>query len=214
MRESIDTIISINIKVQFYMKTTFFILVFTVIAMTSFAQLKSDSSKHLTFKGVPINGTLAEYVLKMKKNGFIHKGTKDDIAILEGDFASYNKCIVGVSTIKQMDLVSKIAVLFPDLDTWSSLSSNYYDLKELLTEKYGKSSESVEKFQSYTPEDDGSKIIQVKLGACKYYTNYETEKGTIQLSIEHESVTRCFIKLVYFDKINSESLKKQALDDL
>ena len=196
------------------MKTIFTSLLFTLTVMNSFAQTKSDSSKHLTFKGVPIDGTLNEYVLKMKKSGFTHTGTKDGIALLKGDFASYKNCIVGVSTLKQKDLVSKIAVMFPDRDTWSSLSSNYFNLKELLTEKYGDLSESVEEFQSYTPEDDGSKMIQVNLGACKYYTTYETAKGTIQLSIEYDGVTRCFVKLAYFDKINSEAVKKQALDDL
>jgi hypothetical protein len=192
------------------------LLVFLFVAtfFTSFSQAKSDTSKHLTFKGVPIDGTLADYILKMKKSGFTHKGTKDGVAILEGDFASYKSCIVGVSTLKQKDLVSKIVVLFPDRETWSALSSNYFNLKELLTEKYGKPSESVEEFQSYTPDEDGSKLTQVQLGACKYYTTYETEKGSIQLTIEHDGITRCFIKLAYFDKLNGDTIKKQALDDL
>lgn len=186
----------------------------TIINLTAFAQIKSDSSKHLTFKGVPINGTLAEFTLKMKNSGFAHNGTKDGVTILEGDFASYKNCVIGVSTLKQRDLVNKIAVIFPDCETWSSLSTNYFNLKELLTEKYGKPSESVEKFQSYTPTSDGSKMTQVKLGSCKYLTTYETEKGTIQLSIENDGVISCFVKLTYFDKINSEVVKKQALDDL
>jgi len=180
----------------------------------SFAQVKADSSKHLSFKGVPIDGTLIQYVAKMKKSGFIHISTKDGTAILEGEFASYKNCFIGVSTLKQKDLVSKIVVIFPDRKTWSSLSSNYFTLKELLTVKYGNPSENIEEFQSYTPDNDGSKFLEVELGACKYYTIYETEKGTIQLSIEHEGVTSCFVKLAYFDKINNESVKKQALDDL
>ena len=196
------------------MRNLFFLLFLTIIALTSFAQTKADSSKHLSFKGVPIDGTLADYVLKMKKNGFVQKSLKDGVAILEGDFASYKSCIVGVSTLKQKDLVSKIVVIFPKRDTWSSLSSNYFNLKDLLTEKYGKPSENLEEFQSYTPEDDGSKFTQVELGACKYYTTFETEKGTIELTIEHDGITSCFVKLAYFDKINSETVKKQALEDL
>lgn len=196
------------------MKRLFSLLLFAITALSSFAQTKADSSKHLSFKGVPIDGTLAEYVSKMKQNGFTHKGTKDGIAILEGDFASYKNCTVGVSTLKQKDLVSKIHVIFPDRETWSALSSNYFNLKDLLTEKYGKPSESVEEFQGYTPDDDGSKITEVKLGSCKYFTIFETEKGSIELSIDHSGVTNCYVKLAYFDKINSEVIKKQALDDL
>lgn len=196
------------------MKKIISILFLVSTVLTSYTQTKTDSSKHLSFKGVPIDGTLSEYVSKMKKTGFTHKGTENGIAILEGDFASYKSCIIGVSTLRQKDLVSKIAVIFPDRETWSSLSSNYFNLKDLLTEKYGKPSESVEEFQSYTPDNDGSRMTQVQLGACKYYTIYETEKGTIELAIEQIDVTRCFVKLVYLDKVNSETVKKQALDDL
>jgi hypothetical protein len=197
------------------MKKIFSTLVLTLALTTCFAQVKSDTSKHLSFKGVPIDGTRDEFVLKMKKSGFTHTGTEDGVAILQGDFASYKSCIVGVSTLKTKDLVSKIAVLFPDRDTWSTLSSNYFDLKEMLTEKYGKPSDCVEKFQSYTePRDDDRKMSEVGLDRCKYRTTYETEKGTIQLTIEQEGVIRCFVKLAYFDKINSATVKKQALDDL
>ena len=49
------------------MKKIFYSVLFLFIVSTSFAQIKSDSSKHLTFKGVPIDGTLDAFVLKMKK---------------------------------------------------------------------------------------------------------------------------------------------------
>jgi hypothetical protein len=199
---------------HYNMKRLFATVLFTVTIMTCFGQIKTDSSRHLLFKGVPIDGTLDKYVLTMELSGFTLEGTKDGIAILEGDFASYKNCIVEVSTLEQKDLVSKIVVMFPESETWSSLSSNYFSLKEMLTEKYGNPSESVEKFQSYTPDDDGSKMSEVQLGACKYYTTYETEKGTIQLSIEHDRVTHCYVKLAYFDKINSDIIKAKAKDDL
>ncbi|OSZ79166.1 hypothetical protein CAP35_13200 [Chitinophagaceae bacterium IBVUCB1] len=190
-------------------------LLFCVISIyTSFAQAKTDASKHLSFKGVPIDGTLAEYVAKMKQQGFTYKGTKDGIALLEGEFASYNNCTIGVSTLTQKDLVCKVVIIFPERHTWSSLITNYNSIKELLTEKYGNPSGAVEEFQSYTPDSDGSKMTQVQLGACNYYTTYETEKGTIQLSIERDRLIRCFVKLIYVDKINGETVRKQALDDL
>jgi hypothetical protein len=195
------------------MKSFFSTLLFIATALGSFAQSKPDSSKHLSFKGVPINGTLADYVAKMKKSGFTHKGTKDGVAMLEGEYASYKNCIVGVSTLKQKDLVDRIVVLFPNRETWSALSSNYSNLKELLTEKYGTPSENVEEF-STSVDDDGTKLIQAQMGSCNYLTTYVTDKGTIQLKIEHDGEMHCFVKLAYFDKINGEAVKKQALDDL
>ena len=193
------------------MKTIFTTLIFALSTMLTFAQ----TSEHLTFKGVPIDGTLDEYVAKMKKSGFSHLGTDDGTAILNGDFAGYKDCYVGVSTLKQKDLVHKIAVVFPDKKTWSTLSGNYFDLKKMLTEKYGKPTDVVEKFDSYSqPRDDEDRMYKVKFDNCKYYSIWETDKGDIQLSIEHNSVTNCFVRLAYFDKINSAKIKAKAIDDL
>ena len=185
----------------------------TVIVSFSQTHVRTDSSVHLSFKGVPIDGKLSEYVLKMEQNGFTQIGTQDEVAILKGDFASYRGCTVGVASLKGKDLVSKITVIFPAQESWSSLSSNYFNLKEMLTEKYGQPSESVEKFSSYEPKDDGSKMIEVHLDACKYITTYETEKGSIQLSIKG-NISSAFVVLSYFDKINSDIIRAKAKDDL
>lgn len=177
--------------------------------MTGLAQVKQDTATHLAFKGVPIDGTLDDYVSKMKQNGFSHIQTKDGTAILNGDFAGYKDCFVGVSTLKQKDLVYKIAVIFSDKKTWSTLSGNYIDLKQMLTEKYGKPSSNVEQFDgSSQPTDDESKMYAVKFDNCKYSCIWQTDKGEIQLSIDHNSVTRCFVTLAYFDKINSDKINQ------
>lgn len=193
------------------MKIFFLSVMFTFMTTLTFAQ----TSEHLVFKGVPIDGTLEEYVSQMKKSGFIHLGTDDGIAILNGDFAGYKDCTIGVSTLKQIDLVHSIAVIFSDKETWSTLSSNYFELKTMLTEKYGKPSVVLEKFDNdLQPRDDNSKMYEVKFDRCKYYSIWETEKGDIQLSIEHNNVTSCFVKLAYFDKINNNKIKSSAINDL
>lgn len=195
------------------MKKLILTAIIAFITMFSFAQ--TQSSNHLSFKGVPIDGTLSEYVSKMKQKGFTHIGTEDGMALLTGDFAAYKQCMIGVVTLKQKDLVSKIAVVFPSCDTWSLLSSNYFSLKEMLTEKYGEPSECVERFDTYSePQDDGDKMDQVKSDRCKYYTIFETDNGEIQLSIDHDGVISCHVRLSYFDKINGEIIRKEAMDDL
>jgi hypothetical protein len=197
------------------MKKNFIVLFLSLTVFISFAQVKTDSSQHLTFKGVPLDGTLDQYVSKMKQNGFKLLSLDDGVAKLLGDFAGYKDCHVDVSTLKQKDLVHKIGVRFPGKDTWSTLSGNYFDLKQMLTEKYGKASDVVEKFDTYSqPKDDHSKLHEVKFDGCKYYSIWETDKGEIQSSIDHNGLTSCFVKLVYFDKINSATVKKQAIDDL
>jgi len=197
------------------MKAILTYMIFTLVTLTSFAQVQSGISKHMTFKGVPIDGTLNEYVSEMKKSGFSHIGTEDGVAMLTGDFAAYKDCIIGVATLKQKDLVSKITVIFPESETWSSLSSNYFTIKELLTEKYGEPSEIVEKFDTYSePENDNSKMHAVGMNNCKYYTTFELENGSIELSIQNDGFSTSFVMLSYFDKINSEIIRQKALDDL
>lgn len=193
------------------MKTKFITLIFTFLTSFVFAQ----TTEHLSFKGVPIDGTLNEYIIKMKQNGFRFIQTKDGTALLKGDFAGYKDCYIGVSTLTQKDLVHKIAVVFSDKDTWSKLSTNYFDLKQMITEKYGNPLDVVEKFDSDSESmDDDSKMYQVKFDNCKYYSTWQTDKGEIQLSIDHSNVTSCFVKLAYFDKINSAIIKARAKDDL
>ena len=173
--------------------------------------------EHMSFKGVPIDGTLNEYVAKMKQSGFQYLGTDDGTALLNGDFAGYKNCHVAVTTLKKIDLVHKIGVIFPNQETWSRLSSNYSDLKQMLTEKYGNPIEEVELFDVkpfQLPLDDNMKMNQVGIDNCKFFTVWKTDKGEIQLSIDHIGFTSCFVKVVYFDRINSAIINEKVKDDL
>lgn len=71
-----------------YMKKIILFFATLFMSVISFAQ---SNSEHLTFKGVPIDGTLSEYVAKMKSAGFKYLGEQDGTAILQGDFAGF-KC--------------------------------------------------------------------------------------------------------------------------
>jgi hypothetical protein len=193
------------------MKTKLLITVILLLTIVSFAQ--SQTTQHLTFKGIPIDGTLSEFVSKMKQNGFKEGGSEPDYASFSGDFASYEGCNVVVSTLKGKDIVSNVKVNFPKQDTWSSLASNYFNIKELLTEKYGQPYKSVEKFTSFVQVDDGLKMQQVYLDNCKYVTTYETEKGSIQLSIKVRN-SNAFVILTYSDKITGNIIREKAKDDL
>ena len=197
------------------MKTVLTTLFCVIITATSFAQSNTDTTEHMKFKGVPIDGTLNEFVSKMKQSGFTLIEIKDGVAILKGDFAAYKDCLIGVATLKGKDLVSKITVIFPTRETWSTLASNYFSLKELLTEKYGEPSEIVEKFDTdFEPDDDNSKMHEVGMNRCKYYTTYELNNGSIQLSIKNDGFSKSFVVLSYFDKINTKKIRQKAIDDL
>lgn len=173
-----------------------------------------EKSTHLKFKGVPIDGTLKEFVSRMKRKGFKSVGFDNGTAVLEGDFAAYKECTIYVSTLDNKDLVSRITVVFPDQNTWEYLHGDYVNLKKLLTEKYGAPSSVSEKFQDRYISNDTDRMHSVKMDRCKYESRFTTEKGEIILWIEHESVMSCFVALAYKDKINSGIIKKIAKDDL
>ena len=112
----------------------FIISLFLAVAAiaTSHSQLVDALQEHLKFKGVPINGSLQEYVTKMKTAGFTLIKTEKDFATLQGDFAGFKNCKITVTTIKPMDLVNTINVAFPSRDEWSELESDYRQLKTML----------------------------------------------------------------------------------
>ena len=182
-----------------------------VILYTTIGQ----AQEHLTFKGVPIDGTLDTYVANMKKAGFTFIGEDDGIAMLRGDFAGYRNCTIGVVTLKSIDIVNRISVLFDSHQDWNNIYVNYSSLKEMLTTKYGKYADCVEKFEGYSqPRDDNGKMHELTMDRCKFYTNWKTDKGNIELEIIKGNLGGGMVRLSYWDKINTMSVQEKAMDDL
>ena len=189
------------------------LVIITILASLSvFAQTKSQ---HLTFKGVPIDGSLNQFVANMKAKGFVGSVDKDGIASLKGDFAGYKGCYVIVSTLNNKDLVSTIGVVFPECKTWSDLEGNYNKLKGMLTTKYGEPAKVIEEFQKdWFTGDDNSKMYELKMDRCNYQSLFRTEKGEIVLKLIHDNVGYCHVLLGYYDKINRLEVEAVAMDDL
>lgn len=194
------------------MKRFLFIISLLLSSVSLSAQTESE---HLTFKGVPIDGTLNEYVTKMEKAGFSYLGQDDGTAMLQGDFAGYKNCIIGVSTLKAVNVVSTIGVIFPFCEDWSSLERNYDGLKSMLTKKYGEPAEVTEEFQGIVqPRSNNDKIFELSMDRCTWFSTFETPKGTIQLSMQKGEYKKHFVLLKYYDKINTDKVTSSAMDDL
>ena len=191
------------------MKAKLLLLIPLLLPLTMFAQ-----SEHLTFKGVPIDGTLRQFTSQLIQKGFTKIGSENGISVLTGDFAGYKDCSVVVTTMEKQDLVYMVAVKFPDLSTWSLLESNYTKLKEMLTTKYGKPSSCVEEFQHSYVSDDCQRLHELQMDRCEYKTVFETEKGRIALTLGHEKFSSCFVLLGYIDGINGAIMNNAAMDDL
>ena len=193
------------------MKNLLMTLVLVLSTMRLVAQ--TTDNQHLMFKGVPIDGTMSEYVAKMKLNGFVVVATESGLTELEGDFASYKKCRIIVATVKGKDLVSKIHVSFPTKQEWSDLEFQFNNLKEMLMSKYGSPSQNISEWLSNGEPENTMKTYYIKNDECRFISTFQTPKGEIQLKIDHKSLM-CFISLTYTDKINGEIMKAKAIDDL
>ena len=192
-------------------------ILFALVLMLGYvaSSMAQTASEHLTFKGIPIDGPLNTFVAKMKAAGFKHIGTEDGIAYLEGDFAGSKGCIVGVATLQNSNTVNTVGVIFPKHDDWSTLEREYNSLKEMLTRKYGKPSDCREEFQWYTtPKDNSTKLHCLQMDRCTYETDFETTNGDIRLALAHTDRLDCFVLLKYWDKINTDTVKTQIIDDL
>lgn len=176
-----------------------------------------EQSTHLKFKGVPIDGSLEQFVTRMGRRGF--EAVSDRSAEeqhLVGDFAGFKECDVYVSTLDNNDLVAQITVCFPSQDQWKYLYGDYKNLKDMLIEKYGRPTSCVERFKGYwgNTNEDSYRMTGVQHDECQYVTRFSTDEGDIILSIEHESVRMCFAQLVYRDKENGETVRDAAMEDL
>ena len=193
------------------MKKILFLLFLLIVTSVGIAQ----SRQHLSFKGVPIDGTLKEYTNAMIKAGFQFEGTEDGLSILSGDFAGFKDCLIGVSTLKNCDVVSHIAVLFPERETWSALTNDYEQLKAMLSKKYGSPNHQFERFTDYVGDSDNLKMLAIHSGEYEWYSVFSTEFGDIELSlIEGTGYLTGMVRLSYYDKTNTEKVLNSAMDDL
>ncbi len=180
------------------------ILLSFALMLSFLASIAQSNGEHLDFRGVPIDGSLDEYVSEMKSAGFAYLGDKDGIAVMRGEFAGIKGCIVGIST--NSGKVSSVSVLFPEDNEWSSLELRYNHLKTMLSKKYGNPTECIEDFNGYKVLDDNSsRLRSQKVDNCIYISTFETPAGYIRLSLDHQGMGSCYAKIQYLDKINMGS---------
>lgn len=181
-----------------------------LVGLTAVAQ-----TGHMTFKGVPIDGSLNTVVSKLKQKGLTLMHSEGGTAMLMGDFASFKNCTVGVFE-HESGIVDRIAVMFPDKDTWVLLYNDYSKLKNMLIEKYGEPAIVEEVFQNQSSYgfDDNDKMHEVRMDRCRYICDWETENGAIELRIEHNGMVGCYVFLLYVDSENESKVHSSAIDDL
>ncbi len=172
-------------------------------------------NQHLTFKGIPIDGSPSEFGKELSLNGFTYSYKYDGVLFYKGFFAGYNGCEIAIKSSN--NTVYEIVVIFPKVYSWRQLYNTYSSLKSMLTMKYGEPISVTEEFVN-TPiymdmSDDNDRFSEVKDNHCRYFSNFQSTKdgvGNIQLEIK---ATGC-VGLHYTDFINSIFKEVSAIGDL
>jgi hypothetical protein len=89
----------------------------------------TSSSTPLSFKGIPMTGSLSAFGQELVKAGFRSNGN----GTYTGDFAGYSGCKITPSG----NPVQDVRIDFPVISDWNSLEKAYDGLQASLTQKYG-----------------------------------------------------------------------------
>lgn len=205
------------------------LLFFSLVTLSSFAQENIISSNgtvtdsisrlvielekrgHFTFKDIPINGSLNQFVAQLKKQGFTVMKTTDLDAILSGKFTGEDVYIFVQATTKT---VYGVTVMYNKQTSWKSIKSQYENMKSMLTAKYGEPREIIEKFDASHSdyENLGLELYALSEDKCTYMTHFATETGNgmIRLRISPDAS----LVINYVDTVNYLLVSSKAYNDL
>lgn len=186
----------------------FFISLLLALCTVCMAQ-----TNHMKFKGIPIDGTLNSFVQKLKEKGYTFLGQQDGVVLLKGTFAATKGCTIVVSRFSDRDQVNLVGVLFPKQESWSEITKYYYNLKDMLTEKYG-TPECIEQFSDRERHSDYSRFHALLDDECHYLSEFLCENGKIQLTMKKNDYKTANVILRYIDKANADETHKKVMDDL
>ena len=192
------------------------ILTIAVFIFSFMFVMAQTPNSHLTFKGIPITGTLESFAQKLEAKGFKKIYSDTTGVVFKGEFAGYSGCNIYVNKVPNRNIVYRVGVYFPKESSWTRLEKEYNQFKEMLTNKYGKPTSQSKTFKKgVLAFSDAAKMRSLKVGNCDYWTQWEVDNGYIKVLISSIPDTDgSNIGLVYFDKINCALGDKVTEDDL
>lgn len=189
------------------MKKILFTLVFACFSLCAFAQ------DHLTFKGIPIEGSMTAFCQKIKAKGFTQIGQDKNITLFKGDFTG-RQATVGVGASDDGKNVFSVVVLFDPSGEWNTLVSTYSYYKDLYTRKYGEPSVCREDNPARS-NSNTALMAEVYQGIVTYATAWEVKGGEIDLSItKSDGVYEGMVVIRYRDSQNVNAKIEKDLEDI
>ena len=84
--------------------------------------LCSAQTEHMKFKGIPMEGTLQSFTLKLKAKGYVPLGTEDGVSVLKGEFAGYKNCHI-YAVADKSGMICRVCVEFPK-NVWKNFKTS------------------------------------------------------------------------------------------
>lgn len=184
-----------------------FILI-SLLALGKFSQAQS-------FYGIPIKGSIPQFVSNYKAKGFTVKKINDLIISASGKMGFEEIEVYGYATpiTKQ---IFKIVAYFPEQDEWEDLKSSYMRTKQAITDKYGEPDDVTEIFEP--PYEDGKndgselgglsqeKIVFRTIWARRANTNIMIEMTKdFQLKLTYENAQNMYLKRKEFAQFQNQN---------
>lgn len=210
------------------MKKSTLLLAFCLFVVSLYAQNPALSTPK--FKGIEITGTVDQFGAKLSNQGFAFLMKESNVSMYQGRFAGTNDCIIILNPVENSNDIASVNVAFGlnfsdyevhSYETWEKLLSDYEDLKELLTEKYGEPTEKNTGFsEDAFTATSYLKLSAVKEGQCEYYAKWgdsDVDKMVVKLSIiggKSMGLECALITLQYKNVEKSKDSRKEIIDDL
>lgn len=189
------------------MKRIIFTLSMILVTINMMAQ------EHLSFKGIPIEGSMTEFCKKLEAKGLTSIGRENNIEMFSGDFTG-REASVAVAATDDGNNVFSVIVFFEPSEEWNTLVNTYDYYKDLYTRKYGKPAMSKEKNPSLS-DSNISLMAEVHQGTVVYASAWKVTGGDIELSIEKATgVYQGMVMIRYRDAQNVEAKIQKDLEDI
>lgn len=163
------------------------------------------AERHMTFLGLPIDGTIYEFKDLMVDKGYRFLEERDQFCFLEGMFTGKDVTLVLVGT-PLTKTIWKVLVKFKKEIYWADLKMSFLEYEDLYKKKYGEPTEKCETILPPHKEYIDDWELALKNGLIEYHSIWDYAYGSIVLRISPFGTLQIF----YQDELNDQKFQKES----
>lgn len=203
------------------MKKLIMLWLFTIISIVGLAQ---NTTKHLKYMGIPINGTITQFQAKLIAKGCVHdKLTSNSLGVgcraFKGNFIG-NKVTIFVYYDENTKVVYRVKSVISKISE-NIADQKYEYIKNMLLQKYGM---TYSNYGEQTGKESFSilvegKLLNPKMDLTSLPLSSNGFKGNIDLFIAKDETFLSYpfdynLHIDYYDAINYEKHLNRDLEDI